>query len=74
MSPLKFLQTLTKSKSEVWIGGVCGGLGNHTPLPSWVWRLLFIVRFFCVGTRGLAYIVLWICLPDEKPASPGAPM
>ena len=74
MSPLKFLQTLTKSGTDVWLGGVCGGLGGHTPLPSWVWRMLFIVLFFCVGTGGLAYLVLWICLPDEKPASPAGPL
>ena len=73
MSPLQFLQTLTKSKTDVWLGGVCGGLGAHTPLPSWVWRVLFLVLFFFAGTGGLAYVVLWICLPDEKPAGPEGP-
>ena len=72
MSPIQFLRTLTKSKSDVWLGGVCGGLGFHTPLPSWVWRILFLVLFFCLGTGGIAYLVLWICLPDEQPGKPDA--
>src|SRR5438046_392712 len=38
---LSFLQNLTRSKTDCWLGGVCGGLGAHTPVPSWVWRVLF---------------------------------
>lgn len=66
MSPIQFLRTLTKSKSDAWLGGVCGGLGVHTPLPSWVWRILFLTLFFFAGTGGVAYLVLWICLPEEQ--------
>jgi phage shock protein PspC (stress-responsive transcriptional regulator) len=36
-----WLQELTKSNTDKWIGGVCGGLGQHSPLPSWVWRFMF---------------------------------
>ena len=72
MSPIQFLRTLTKSKSDAWLGGVCGGLGVHTPLPSWVWRILFLILFFCMGTGGIACLVLWICLPDELPGKPEA--
>jgi len=25
---------VSKSKSDVWLGGVCGELGEHTPLPG----------------------------------------
>src|SRR5579885_2006711 len=35
---LTFLQNLKRSKTDCWLGGVCGGLGTHTPVPSWVWR------------------------------------
>ena len=72
MSPIQFLRTLTKSKSDAWLGGVCGGLGVHTPLHSWAWRILFLVLFFCVGTGGIACLVLWICRPDEQPGKPEA--
>ena len=63
---LTFLQTLSKSETDYWLGGVCGGLGAHTPVPSWVWRVIFLILILCMGTGVLAYIVLWICLPEEK--------
>ncbi len=66
MSDKNWLQSLTKSKTDKWIGGVCGGLGEHTPIPSWCWRLLFIILFFCFGTGLLFYILLWILLPKSK--------
>ena len=59
-----FLQKLTKSKKDVWIGGVCGGLGEYTPIPSWVWRALFAVMIFGYGVGLAAYIVLWIFVPE----------
>jgi phage shock protein C len=58
------LRRLTKSKKDKWLGGVCGGLGEHTPLPSWVWRLAFLLLLCCYGTGLLLYILLWICLPE----------
>jgi phage shock protein C len=58
------LRRLTKSKMDVWLGGVCGGLGEHTPLPSWVWRLVFLMLLCWYGTGVLLYIALWICLPE----------
>jgi phage shock protein PspC (stress-responsive transcriptional regulator) len=58
------LRRLTKSRTDVWLGGVCGGLGQHTPLPSWVWRLVFLLLLCCYGTGVLVYVLLWICLPE----------
>jgi phage shock protein C len=58
------LRRLTKSKTDVWLSGVCGGLGEHTPLPSWVWRLVFLLLLCWYGTGVLLYILLWICLPE----------
>jgi phage shock protein C len=54
------------------IGGVCGGLGAATSIPSWMWRAAFL---FCVLTFGvglLLYAVLWICVPDDEPTGPAA--
>ena len=65
---LAFLQKLTKSKKDCWLGGVCGGLGVHSPVPSWVWRLIFLVLGFAFGTGVAAYVILWICLPEDGAA------
>jgi phage shock protein PspC (stress-responsive transcriptional regulator) len=58
-----FLRGLRCSNRDVWVGGVCGGLGEQTPLPSWVWRLAFLVAFFAYGVGLAVYLLLWICLP-----------
>jgi phage shock protein PspC (stress-responsive transcriptional regulator) len=60
------LRRLTKSRTDEWLGGVCGGLGEHSPLPSWVWRLVFLLLLCCYGTGVLLYVLLWICLPEPR--------
>jgi phage shock protein C len=69
------LRRVTKSKTDAWLGGVCGGLGEQTPLPSWVWRLVFLVLLCCYGTGVLLYVLLWICLPEplQEEERPGTP-
>lgn len=37
------LHRFTRSDTDYWLGGVCGGLGEITPVPSWGWRLIFCV-------------------------------
>jgi phage shock protein PspC (stress-responsive transcriptional regulator) len=61
-----FLQHLTRSRTDCWIGGVCGGLGAHTPVPPWIWRLAFAILFFAYGTGLLAYIALWLFMPTPR--------
>ena len=69
MSFMSSMRNLSKSKSDVVIGGVCGGLGKHTPIPAWIWRVAFLVALLMFGTGGLVYLILWMALPDEpKPA------
>jgi phage shock protein C len=68
MTDKNWLQNITKSEKDSWIGGVCGGLGEHTSIPSWTWRLLFSLLFVFYGTGLLIYILLWIFLPS-KPKS-----
>jgi phage shock protein PspC (stress-responsive transcriptional regulator) len=59
-------RALKKSKKDKLLGGVCGGLGEHTPLPSWLWRVLFLVAFFAFGSGLLVYILLWIFMPPAS--------
>lgn len=64
MTEKNWLQKLTKSDSDKWIGGVCGGLGEHSPIPSWVWRVIFVLFFFGPGL--FLYILLWIFVPSKS--------
>jgi len=65
MTEENWINKLSKSQDDKWIGGVCGGLGKDTPLPSWIWRVVFCLTFFCIGTGLLVYILLWIFMPQK---------
>lgn len=66
MNEENWLRRLSKSRGDRWISGVCGGLGEHTPLPSWIWRVIFSILFFWFGSGLLVYILLWIFMPKES--------
>jgi phage shock protein PspC (stress-responsive transcriptional regulator) len=54
-----------RSRSDRWIGGVCGGIARSTGMEAWVWRLLFAALFICAGAGLLLYVLLWIFVPSE---------
>jgi phage shock protein C len=60
------LNQLTRSKSDRWIGGVCGGLAAMTNIPAWSWRLLFVLAILLHGLGLLIYALLWIFVPLER--------
>jgi phage shock protein PspC (stress-responsive transcriptional regulator) len=66
MSEGNWLRRLSRSGEDRWIGGVCGGLGQVTPIPAWMWRALFVLLFLCFGTGLLVYILLWIFMPKKR--------
>jgi len=59
------LHSLHRSRSDRWLGGVCGGLAPATGLPSWLWRLIFVALAMCGGAGAIVYVLLWILLPRE---------
>ena len=61
-----FLHKLSRSSSDRVVGGVCGGLGRHTGLPSWAWRVVFCVTTLYAGLGLLFYILLWIFIPADN--------
>jgi phage shock protein C len=62
---LNQLNRFRRSKSDQWLGGICGGLGKLTGLESWVWRLLFVTFSFYFGFGLVAYVLAWIFVPEE---------
>lgn len=59
------VNTFRRSRTDRILGGVCGGLGRATGIESFVWRLIFVALFLCVGAGLLAYVLLWIFVPSE---------
>ena len=69
MSIWQSLKSAKRSSTDRWIGGVCGGLGTVTPVPSWLWRALLLFFALAFGVGLLFYVVLWICMPSDKSGS-----
>ena len=64
------LNGLRRSRSDRWVGGVCGGLAEATGLAPWLWRLAFALFTFFGGFGLLVYLLLWIFVPTEPSLSP----
>jgi phage shock protein C len=59
------MQQFRRSKSDRILGGVCGGLGKITGMPSWGWRILFLLCIVGYGFGLLAYVLMWLFVPEE---------
>ena len=51
-----------------WIAGVCAGLGQRFGLSANTVRALFVVSCLLPGPQFIAYIALWIVMPDARRA------
>jgi len=56
---------LRRSRSDQWIGGVCGGIARSSGMESWLVRLLFCVLLLCGGVGIVVYLLLWLFVPSE---------
>lgn len=60
---------LYRSRNESMIGGVCGGLAEYFEIDPVIVRVLFIITTLGWGVGLIAYIVMWIIVP-ERPYEP----
>lgn len=47
------------------LAGVCAGLANRFGWDANLVRLLFVLSFLLPGPQFLAYIIMWIVIPNE---------
>ncbi len=59
------LGSLRRSRSDRWLGGVCGGIGKASGMASWIWRIVFVLFTISFGFGLAIYILLWIFVPEE---------
>jgi phage shock protein C len=59
------LHQLHRSLNDRWVAGVSGGLAKVTNIPTWAWRILFVLTGLLHGLGVLMYILLWIFVPLE---------
>jgi len=60
---------LFRNTDDKMIGGVCSGIGSYLGVSEVVMRVVFIISFFAFGTGLLAYVILWIIIPEAKTAT-----
>jgi phage shock protein C len=60
------IKTLTRSKSNRMVAGVCAGLADYLGMDPTVVRLLFVLGFFALhGGLLLAYLIMAIITPEQ---------
>jgi phage shock protein C len=55
---------LYRSTRDRMLGGVAGGLAEYFEIDSTLIRILFIITLFLGGTGIIAYVLLWIVVPE----------
>lgn len=55
---------LTRTSNDKIIAGVCGGIARYFNIDSTIVRLVFLIAILS-GVSPLAYIVLWIVMPED---------
>jgi phage shock protein C len=57
---------LRRSCTDKMLGGVCGGLGEHTGVDSLVWRVGFVALALTGGAGFVVYLLLWVLMPPGR--------
>ena len=55
---------LTRSSTDRTLGGVAGGIAEYFDVDATLVRVLWVIAAVIGGTGFLAYIILWIALPE----------
>lgn len=58
------LKGLRVSSTDRQFCGVFGGLGEHTPIPSWLWRTVFVLLALWHCEVIVAYLVVALFMPQ----------
>jgi phage shock protein PspC (stress-responsive transcriptional regulator) len=60
------IKTLTRSKSNRMISGVCAGLADYLNIDPTVVRLLLVLGLFLAGPGiAIAYLIMAIVTPEQ---------
>ncbi|MCT2045935.1 PspC domain-containing protein [Corynebacterium sanguinis] len=56
---------LTRSITDRWIAGVCGGVANYFSIDPVLVRIIFVVLVFAGILPGvLLYLAAWLIMPE----------
>ena len=60
------MSNLVRPRDNRWIAGVCSGLARRFGMSPNVMRLIWVLSCLLPGPQFVAYIVLWVLMPDER--------
>jgi phage shock protein C len=63
------VKKLYRSRKDRWLAGICGGIAHYFELDPTIIRVLFVLLSVFAGGGILAYIILWLIIPEEPEAS-----
>lgn len=58
------VKRLVRSRRDRMLGGVCGGLAEYLDTDPTIIRLAFALSILLGGVGILAYLVMWIVMPE----------
>ena len=56
------MNSIKRSKTDKVIAGVCGGIGKHTGINPWLFRILFLI----LGGGFWVYLLMWMFIEEEN--------
>ena len=57
-------KTLTRSRDDRWIAGICGGLAEYTGIDATLIRvILLLATILGAGSLVLIYLICWLVIP-----------
>lgn len=66
------MASLTRSRTDKFLAGVCGGLAQKFGMDANLVRILFVLAAIFIQPLGwMAYVVLWLVLPYEDGGETG---
>ncbi len=66
LSDDKKIKKMYRNPEDKVLGGVAGGIAKYFGVDVAVIRLLFVISIFLGGTGLIAYVILWIILPEAR--------
>jgi phage shock protein C len=59
---------LYRSRKERMLAGVCGGVADYFDADPSLVRIIFVVAGLLGGPGVLAYLIMWLVVPEEPVA------
>lgn len=59
------MKKIYRSKTNNYLAGVCGGIGEHYDVDPIIIRIIFLIALFSVLPSITIYILLWFLMPKS---------